>query len=388
MNLPPRLHSLDVARGVAALCVVLWHWQHFFFENGQLPQTFDRTAQPLYGIFAPFYERGGEVPVVFFFTLSGFVFFWLYAAKVADRSCSAREFALFRFARLYPLHLLMLVVVLVLQLTFVALTSHPFVFGNNDAFHFLLHLSFCSHWGFESGHSFNAPVWSVSLEVGLYAYFFLLAYLRMSDWKHILGFVAVLIGMQQLGFGGRWPVALEAFLVGGLVFHAVSGYLRWSRRSPRTDGLIVLSAVALWVAVAASGAASGLAFGPWQLYSRLLFPLTIAALVLVECSGRVGFGRVKWVGDITYSSYLIHFPLQLLVALVAMSWGLDSSVFYSPWALLLFFAILISLSLATFHYFERPMQSRIRRWAAARQVPVVLPGSAVEQAHACALSRE
>ena len=27
--LPNRLYNLDVARGIASLSVVLWHWQHF-----------------------------------------------------------------------------------------------------------------------------------------------------------------------------------------------------------------------------------------------------------------------------------------------------------------------------------------------------------------------
>jgi uncharacterized membrane protein len=27
-----RLHTLDTLRGIAALSVVFWHWQHFFYD--------------------------------------------------------------------------------------------------------------------------------------------------------------------------------------------------------------------------------------------------------------------------------------------------------------------------------------------------------------------
>lgn len=47
-----------------------------------------------------------------------------------------------------------------------------FVYPNNDIKHFLLNLFFASSWSFESGHSFNGPIWSVSVEVLLHALFF------------------------------------------------------------------------------------------------------------------------------------------------------------------------------------------------------------------------
>jgi hypothetical protein len=51
------LYSLDFARGVAALAVVLWHWQHFFF-NGPVSGAFQREEQPFYSVLFLFYEKG------------------------------------------------------------------------------------------------------------------------------------------------------------------------------------------------------------------------------------------------------------------------------------------------------------------------------------------
>jgi peptidoglycan/LPS O-acetylase OafA/YrhL len=35
-NTPTRFYSLDVLRGLAALAVVLYHWQHFFYTGSTL----------------------------------------------------------------------------------------------------------------------------------------------------------------------------------------------------------------------------------------------------------------------------------------------------------------------------------------------------------------
>ena len=49
---PKHLYALDVSRGVAALSVVLWHWQHFAYKGNSLSQDFIRENQPLYETFA------------------------------------------------------------------------------------------------------------------------------------------------------------------------------------------------------------------------------------------------------------------------------------------------------------------------------------------------
>jgi peptidoglycan/LPS O-acetylase OafA/YrhL len=92
-----RLHSLNALRGLAALAVVLWHWQHL-----QLPGTptltwsneagsLTHSHEPLPFILSLFYERG-SISVDFFFLISGFIFFWLYPPRIADSSISTADF--------------------------------------------------------------------------------------------------------------------------------------------------------------------------------------------------------------------------------------------------------------------------------------------------------
>jgi peptidoglycan/LPS O-acetylase OafA/YrhL len=66
-------------------------------------------------------------------------------------------------------------------------------------------------------------------------------------------------------------------------------------------------------------------------------------------------------GDISYSSYLLHFPLQLICVLITLSLGLPRSVFLSPGAYFLYFAVLIAASFASYHWLERPAQRSLRR---------------------------
>lgn len=361
--LPARLATLDIARGLAALSVVLWHWQHFF-END--PGGVRRTEQPLYGWLRVFYETNAHYAVTFFFVLSGFVFFWLYASAISSGRCEAKKFAVYRVARLYPLHAVTLLAVLALQLLFLARSGAYFVYQYNDAYHFALHSLFLSHWGFERGHSFNAPVWSVSIEVALYGCFFVLAYLRGARWPLVLALVYALIAVQLAGIGGRWPRSIEAFFTGGLTFFAVQAYLGCKNRAAALDYLLAGIAPALWCGMAISAPFSEFMLHrePTQLYSRILFPATIASLVILEARWRPELKALRWIGDISYSSYLIHFPLQILFALAVSYLGFTTAVFYSPWTLLVFFAVLVPLSLASFRFFEQPVQNVIRtKWA-------------------------
>src|SRR5262245_41246111 len=136
-----RLHSLDALRGVAALSVVLWHWQHFFSSGTELAADFAREAQPLYEVFRLFY-RYGDMAVDLFFSLSGFIFFWLYAETIAARRLAPREFFVLRFSRLYPLHLVTLLLVAIGQAFYTGINGHGFIYPLNDAWHFTPNLFF------------------------------------------------------------------------------------------------------------------------------------------------------------------------------------------------------------------------------------------------------
>lgn len=363
MKMPNRLYCLDVARGLAAFSVVLWHWQHFFYASPstQSPE-FSRESQPLYDILSPFYNYGGNA-VFFFFMLSGFVFFWLYGQTGSKRSYSFKSFALARFSRLYPLHFLTLLLVFLLQYIYMEAHQEYFVYPCNDAFHFGLHSIFGSHWGFEQGHSFNAPIWSVSIEIGLYAVFFVAVATGRSSSRYLATYIVILYLLPKFGYTiGRWRSPLETFFTGGLVLYGLQFYLKHKWRNHLTDLTLIAFPIAGWTLMSLSEAFSTIVLNRYFLLSRLIFPTTIVGLVLLELIVKVPFYKLKWIGNCTYSSYLLHFPLQLLFAILASQFFLDpKKIFYSTSILVLFTLILTILSLITFNFFEVPMQNFIRK---------------------------
>lgn len=214
-NTIERFYSLDVLRGIAAFSLVFWHWQHFFF-SGTNPGTFDVTRLPFFEWVFVLYTKGW-LAVDLFFSLSGFVFYWLYSRRVAEGVISPGKFALLRFSRLYPLHFATLLIVAVSQIYLINSRGSYFVYPNNDGKHFLLNLLFASSWGIEHGYSFNGPSWSVSVKVLLYAFFF--ACCRLFPLRAIVlalisvtGFFVVQKFYFPIGQG------IGSFFLGGCVF--------------------------------------------------------------------------------------------------------------------------------------------------------------------------
>jgi peptidoglycan/LPS O-acetylase OafA/YrhL len=369
---PPRFYSLDALRGVAALSVVVWHWHHFTLGPDGA-RTRPMESQPLYPLLFVFYRRG-ELAVDLFFSLSGFIFFWLYSTAVAERALTAREFWVRRFSRLYPLHLVTLLFVAAGQLLFERFHGRPFVYPENDLRHFLLQLSFASSWGLERGFSFNGPIWSVSVEVLLYAAFFIFCSffrprIATALAVAVTGFAFARIVYEPVGRG------VGSFFVGGAAYLVYLKILE-QRRVRALAVPVALLAGALWVSVVAGMsidgwpgpgvARSGVYRGFVWLWPRaVLFPVTILALSLIETS-RGSFGRsLSLLGDVSYSSYLLHYPLQLVVMSVVLEFSAGTALFDSPWLLLGFYALLVPLSLVSHRCFELPAQRLLRGRTAA-----------------------
>ena len=363
---PKHLYALDVSRGLAALSVVLWHWQHFAYQGTSLPGDFVREAQPLYGIFRLFYEKGA-MGVEYFFLLSGFIFFWRYKASIQNRTTSAWRFTVQRFSRLYPLHLITLIVVAILQAIYFHREGVAFVYPANDAYHFLLNLCFASSWGFEHGGSFNDPVRTVCTEVLLYFVFFLSVFFRQGGWLFCLFVSVTALVFYHISYREIFD-GLECFFWGGLVFQLT---FLLSNKKQLLKTLIYCLTMFVWLCVISNYyfldlTPIALGFGKFgklflmEFPSYILFPLTISSLALIEIDKGAFVRPIAWIGDITYSSYLIHFPLQLLFKFAVIYGILNSKFYLNPLYLLLYFLILIPLSYVIFLKFERPMQTMLR----------------------------
>lgn len=349
-----RFHSLDALRGLAALTVVFWHWQHFFYR-GTVPGPYVRSQFPFYGVLAPFYAKGW-LAVDLFFALSGFVFFWLYGERIRGGLVSAREFFALRFSRLYPLHLVTLIAVACGQAAFRRAYGDYLVYPVNDRYHFALNLLLASSWGLERGYSFNGPAWSVSVEMFLYAAFFVLCRLMSPR-------LVVLLGLSAIGHVAVEPLhgslgsGIGSFFLGGSAHQiydhlAKSGALRIAVRA------LVPATIAGWLFLAFTFQRGGNVYWPATL---VVFPATILTLASLERLGIARVARLAVLGDVSYSLYLLHFPLQLAVIAASRHWGVPDDFFYTPGSMLVFFAVLWALAWASFHGFEMPARKWLRR---------------------------
>ncbi len=373
-SIPKRFYSLDLIRGLAALAVVFWHWQHFFYA-GSTFMPYEMEAQPFYSVFYLLYQTGW-LAVDFFFSLSGFIFFWLYAEQIAERRVSAWQFFALRFSRLYPLHFATLILKWVL-----ASTGDYFVVPYNDAYHFVLNLFMASSWGLEHGPSFNGPVWSVSVEVLMYVMFFVVCLLFRLRLQAILLMIAVgLVVLLVAPILGR---GIFSFFLGGAIFRFYR-YLCHQGLLNKALPIVLGLTGTLWLATLVE-VKTGWLWGNVQVLLQallpgnldplvpklihaatrfipvaLLFPLTILSLALAETRRGYLGRRFAMVGNLTYSSYLLHFPLQLLVFEVSRYMGIANSFFYNPLSMVMFFAVLIPICLLSYHYFETPAQRHVR----------------------------
>ena len=347
LRLPKRhFNALDLSRLIAAVAVLFWHYLHFTIPaNGsRAPENFG-DYEPLHGVFAAFYAHG-HLAVEYFWIVSGFVFAHVYLADSGAR----RRFWLARFARLWPLHLLTLGVVALLQAAYWAQHSRHFVFGPNDVWHFVLNLGLAHYWGFEKGMSFNGPSWSLSVEILAYAAFWLvLPALRQGG-----ALVAGALALAAALLAPQYP-ALKAFACLAYFFAGTTIYLALLRGRAR-PGVLAVVGVAGLVLAARFDPVAALEFPQGGLWVVSLFTLALA-IDAFDRNDRLAFG--KRLGDASYGTYLWHFPIQLTLVMVldALPGGRALS---QHWAVLaIYIAAALAAGFASHRWFERPAQRAV-----------------------------
>ncbi|HEI2938168.1 TPA: acyltransferase, partial [Escherichia coli] len=99
-----------------------------------------------------------------------------------------------------------------------------------------------------------------------------------------------------------------------------------------------------------------------DIFSIILFGFTSIIFFLVSISAmRNDFGKkIEWLGDISYSSYLLHFPLQIIAVYLADRIGYGRDLFYSPNVFILFMLTLMAISYMSYIFIEKPSQQFIR----------------------------
>lgn len=381
--IPKRFYSLDALRGLAAVSVMISHWPQFFISAEKFPPSSPlvHTNVSLYTEFKlPFIDflfviyHMGWLAVDLFFGLSGFIFYWIYSGMIRKSSISARDFFILRVSRLYPLHVATLLWVACIQLfSHYAISTSYFFLDHNDLKQFVLNLFFASSWGIGDWHSYNTPIWSVSVEVLLYAMFFLLCrFAPLRSFFLLCISIAGLLLVYQIN--PRLGHGIFSFFLGGCTYRIFT----WLVATSRIDSVLpylFASTALLWVIEIIAvyhqwkNPLESLPFF-WRytfLPAILMFQLTILTLALAETKRGTLGRRISLLGDISYSIYLIHFPLQLSILTLVLYFGIGRELFFSHSTFIGYIAAVLVLSTISHYYFERPLQANMRKaWLGAR----------------------
>lgn len=356
--------GLELIRFFSAVAIIFWHYQHFDFGRAALHSELD-LKYPFYSALSFFYDNGLQ-GVRIFWCVSGFIFFWKYQELIAKNSVSSWNFFVLRFSRLYPLHCLTLLLVTGLQVIYFSKNNIYYVYQDNTIYQFLLQIFLASNWGYKSLVSFNGPIWSISVEVLVYFIFYLTCRIggRSSEYYALLILVVSLGVNRLLAFNGinialDFPLAdcLVMFFVGG-----ISGRLAF--KHPNFMNHVALRGAGV-VCVLLSPLVYSRYTNTQHSHTFLFLLLYLPVLFYVTTTINFSFSKnvnkfIIALGNLTYSSYLMHFPIQLLIAILFSYLGLDIPLF-SKHFFIFYMLLVLVISYVIFHYFEKPAQLILRR---------------------------
>jgi len=382
-----RMAWLDALRAVAALLVVYAHLSHYLLRGVR-----EVTSEWLHA---------GTAGVMLFFLVSGYII-----PGSLERHGNLRSFWVNRLARLLPLYLVVAGFVVVVLPLDPYLPAHP-------ATAVVAHVTMLPHL---LGVPLVTPVlWTLTFEMVFYLMVSALFALRLhhASGPVAAGLAVVAVATAPLTPAGPGPAPVRtavatAALVLGLV--AITGRQRAVVLGGATvslvlagallvagqdvahvwDGLLIPAVmfvgttiyraergqIARWQAAVVAAIVAAALLANWLAELASLHAVTPryvarSVITLVVFAGAFAIGMASrhrrvpralaWVGLISYSVYLVHFPLITLLAPVLAALGDGPGEIPAVFA---FLALLFGLSWLTFRYVEQPGR-RLARGAPA-----------------------
>ncbi|MGE0755261.1 MAG: acyltransferase family protein [Alphaproteobacteria bacterium] len=338
----PRLHMLDALRGVCAIMIMVYHY--LSWNQIELHQI-------------------GTFGVYIFFILSGFSMWYVYADTELSKQ-SLRAFYVSRFARIFPLYLLV-------NWKFVSnitSVSHAKIFIYNISFLF----------GFSDPGALSGVTggWSIGIEWVFYIAFPLL-WACLSGWRTMLVLTLLALGINQLyvasifpegDFGSLWviytqfPVFIVYFLSGIL---CADLFQRFYKHQPAglssEQQWLARLGIVLCIFIVFFFPSKDIKDYLWGWHFPLIIFLSALAVLLCAIVQDISPRGVKWckfLGDISFSTYLTHY--------LVFKHGTRIFEEYLPgtslWLMLpVFCCITIVVAYLLFRFYEAPARKFLNR---------------------------
>lgn len=292
-----------------------------------------------------------------------------YIRRIRNGEINGSYFTALRVARLYPVHILTLIITGIGQFIRTNQGFHPYLVGTNDFYHFVLNLFGLQATGLNFAPNFNYVGWTISVEMILYCVFFWICKKSKNNIQVLMvSLICIFAGwtVQTTFFGvpflnpdvGRGAVA---FFWGCILAMAYPALLKKMSRSYYLDAFCFLVIVGISIIAYRFGIH---AFGDGPLdvtpFTFLVFPAAIYLMIHLKTLRALFSSRVfVWGGEISYSLFLIHFPIQLCLVtlndLLNLGWNFQVfQVWMSYTMLCLCAAHLLQ------NYFEKPCSQKIR----------------------------
>jgi peptidoglycan/LPS O-acetylase OafA/YrhL len=421
----PDVPALTGLRFLAAFSVLLAHGLAATVTNNEPPQ----------GAVLWLMQASG-FGMTLFFVLSGFVIHYNYAGLVTDgRLRGIAAFFWARFARLYPLFLLMMLVyVLVSQRHVAYWTGRPEKI--NAIFqalpYFLLSIQSWIYKVIDGGALIDAirggspPTWSISTEWFFYFAYPFIAWLILRARAPaiillVAGLWCVLWTAFSTGLYDRTP-QMDAWAVGRFgpiagVQNQEDSFVRWLLYvSPYLRiGEFVLGAIAaqlyialqrrdvtrrekafggalFWVAALSVLLVTYLEYSPdvpITIFRKMNmnFALAPSVALLVFCAARHQSAASRLLtsrpaivlGEASYSIYLVH--SIVLISAVKLTGNVVHGTAYNVLKLIVLMAIVVAISLLLYAFYEAPARQWLRRRGSKRPAPAAFADAA--QSSAC-----
>ena len=425
----PRRHEVPALTGlrfVAAFSVLFAHGLSATLAN-------DHPAQAEGAVL--WLMRASGLGMTLFFVLSGFVIHYNYATiATAGGLRGIAAFLWARFARLYPLFLLMMLVyVLVSARTIAFWKGHPEKFNAivEALPYFLLSIQSWVYKVIDGGPLIDAirggspPTWSISTE-----WFFYFAYPALA-WLVLRARAIPIIVVIALAWCVAWSTfsialydripQLDAWAVAhfGAVAnlqHDDGSFVRWLLYfSPYLRiGEFVLGVIVAQLYVALHGrrvtaaentvgsavllaaAASVILITYWEYSSHvplnvfrkmnMNFALAPSVALMVFCAARYRNAASQLftsrpaiaLGEASYSIYLVH--SIVLISAVKLNGGVEHGVAYNIVRLIVLIGIVVAISLALYAYYEAPARQWLRQRWRKRAAPAAFADAAQSSA--------